>query len=41
MKALNNAVISKNPENKLIIHSDRGSQYTSNDYQKTSQNAWI
>jgi transposase InsO family protein len=34
MKALNNAIISKTPKKGLIVHSDRGSQYTSNDYQE-------
>lgn len=34
LKALDNAVISQNPDEGLIIHSDRGSQYTSKDYRK-------
>jgi putative transposase len=33
MRALNNAISSKTPNKGLIIHSDRGSQYTSNNYQ--------
>lgn len=34
LKALDNAVTSQSPGKGLILHSDRGSQYTSKDYRK-------
>mgnify|MGYP000938511278 FL=1 len=34
LKALDNAVSTQKPSKGLIIHSDRGSQYTSNEYRK-------
>ena len=34
IKALNNAVCNRGVEEGMIFHSDLGSQYTSNDYEK-------
>ena len=34
IKSLNQAMIHRNPNSELILHSDRGSQYTSYEYQK-------
>ena len=34
MKALDNAITTQKPDKRLIIHSDRGSQYTSNQYRE-------
>ena len=35
MQALDNAITSQKPDRGLIVHSDRGSQYTSKEYRKT------
>ncbi|WP_390819343.1 IS3 family transposase [Clostridium faecium] len=35
LKALDNAIVSQKPSEGLIVHSDRGSQYTSNEYRRT------
>ena len=34
LRALNNAMITQKPAEGLIVHTDRGSQYTSKEYQK-------
>ncbi len=34
LKALDNVMITQKPAEGLIIHTDRGSQYTSNEYRK-------
>jgi putative transposase len=41
MNALQMALLARKPEKGLLHHSDRGSQYASNDYQKLLNNGHI
>ena len=39
LKALENAIVTQKPDKGLIIHSDRGSQYTSKEYREAVEKA--
>ena len=39
LKALDNAIAIQKPDKVLIIHSDRGSQYTSNEYREAVESS--
>lgn len=41
MRALQMALLARKPEKGLLHHSDRGSQYASNDYQKLLSDNWM
>jgi putative transposase len=41
IRALQMALLTRKPEKGLLHHSDRGSQYASNDYQKLLSNNWM
>jgi transposase InsO family protein len=41
MNALQMALLARNPQQRLLHHSDRGSQYASNDYQKLLKDSKI
>lgn len=41
MRALQMALLTRRPQKGLLHHSDRGSQYASNDYQKLLSDNWM